>query len=130
MHGGYPLLDTQCALQRAHDAWELCEDAVPAGVRDAATVLCNETVGHFSVGREKTQCADLIGVHQRCVGGDIGTENCGKPPLNGQGRFAHSRSHTPLLHQPTSTDDRRTDPRLHAKDGFYKSDVRRETWLH
>jgi hypothetical protein len=55
MHGGNPLLDTQRTLQRVHGAWELREDAVPSRVRDATTVLCNETVGHFPV-REDAAC--------------------------------------------------------------------------
>src|SRR5262245_3515932 len=83
MYGGYPLLDTQRASQRVNGAWELREDTVPSGVCDPATVLCNETVGHFSMRREKTQCAGLIRVHQKCVGGDVGTEDCDKSTLNG-----------------------------------------------
>ena len=91
---GHAALDLDRATDRIDGAAEFDQHAVAGGLDDAAAIFGDFGIDEsFSAGLETGEGAFLVGAHQTAVAGDIGCENCRKPPLNPGA--SHFQNHPP-----------------------------------
>ncbi|MET0528463.1 MAG: hypothetical protein ABW003_08970, partial [Microvirga sp.] len=73
--GGASFQDGKCAFEGISGTGKFCKDAVSSRVRDATTMLRDETIADASLECEETQRGCFVAAHQASVTGNISAED-------------------------------------------------------